>query len=99
MRTQVEIISEPNYLVRIFSVHFLLFRKFRRRKITEIALEFVYFSFTKVCNIQNPQYSKLFWFPIDSSVLLNEGVQSFFHDICHFFVCTADCNKLYKRIT
>ena len=40
---------------------------------------------------------KLFWFTIDSSVLLNEGVQFFFHDICHFFVCIADCLKgLYK---
>ena len=29
---------------------------------------------------------KRFWFTIDSSVLLNEGVQFFFHDICHFFL-------------
>ena len=28
---------------------------------------------------------KLFWFTIDSSVLLNKGVQFFFHDISHFF--------------
>ena len=27
---------------------------------------------------------QLFWFTIDSSVLLNEGVQFFFNDICHF---------------
>ena len=53
--------------------------------------------FTKVCNIQNTQYSKLFWFTIDSSVLLN-GVQFFFHCICHFlFVLIADCTKLYKK--
>ena len=26
----------------------------------------------------------MFWFTIDSSVFLNEGVQLFFHDICHF---------------
>ena len=36
---------------------------------------------------------KLFWLTVDSSVLLNEGVQFFFHDICHFFVCIADCNS------
>ena len=41
---------------------------------------------------------KLFWCTVDSSVLLNEGVQFFFHDICHFFVCIADCTKLYKMI-
>ena len=41
---------------------------------------------------------KLFWFTIDSSVLFNEGGQFFFHDISHFFVCIADCIKLYKRI-
>ena len=29
-------------------------------------------------------------------VLLNEGVQVFFHDIYHYFVCIADCIKLYK---
>ena len=53
--------------------------------------------FTKVCNIQNTQYSKLFWFTIDSSVLLN-GVQFFFHCICHFlFVLIVDCTKLYKK--
>ena len=57
----------------------------------------IYFScFTKVCNIQNIQYSKLFWFTIDSSVLLN-GVQFFFHGISHFFGCITDCIKLYKR--
>ena len=42
---------------------------------------------------------KLFWFTIDSSVLLNEGVQFFFHDIIsHFFVDIADCINLHKRI-
>ena len=58
----------------------------------------IYFScFTKVCNIQNTQYSKLFWFTIDSSVLLN-GLQFFFHSTCHFlFVLIADCIKLYKK--
>ena len=35
----------------------------------------------------------------DSSVLLlNEGVQFFFHDICHYFVYITDFIKLYKRI-
>ena len=38
---------------------------------------------------------KLFWFTVDSFVLFNEGVQFFFHDICHFFVCIADC--LFSR--
>ena len=41
---------------------------------------------------------KLVWFTIDSSVLLNEEIQFFFHDICHFFVCIADCIKSYKWI-
>ena len=41
---------------------------------------------------------KLFWFTIDSSVHLNEEVQFFFNDICHFFVYIADCIKLYKGI-
>ena len=41
---------------------------------------------------------KLFWFTTDSSVLPNKGVQFFFHDICHFHVCIADCMKLCKRI-
>ena len=35
----------------------------------------------------------LFWFTVDSSVLLNEGVQFFFHDICQFFVSFADCQS------
>ena len=41
---------------------------------------------------------KLFWFTIGSSVLVSEEVQFFFHDICYFFVCIANCIKLYKRI-
>ena len=41
---------------------------------------------------------KLFWFTIDSYVVLNEVAQFFFHEICQFFVCIADCIKLYKRI-
>ena len=53
-----------------------------------------YFScFTKVCPIQNTRYSKsysildtlkVFWFTVDSSVLLNVGVHFFFHEICNF---------------
>ena len=63
-----------------------------------MALEFIFLVSQKfvIYNILNTL--KLFWFTIDSSVLLNEGVQFFFHDICHFFVCIADCIKLYKRI-
>ena len=41
---------------------------------------------------------KLFWFTIDSSVLLNEAGQFFFYDMCYFFVCIANCIKLYKKI-
>ena len=40
-----------------------------------------------------PNTLKLFWFTVDSSVLLKERVQIFFHDICHFFVCIADCQS------
>ena len=39
---------------------------------------------------------KLFWFTLDSSVLLNEEVQFFFHDICHFFGCIVDCQSKDK---
>ena len=72
-------------------MHFLLFRKFKRRKSTRIALEFVFlvpqmFAMYKIINTL-----KLFWFNFDSSVLVNKGVQFFFHDICHFFICIADC--------
>ena len=41
---------------------------------------------------------KLFWFTIDSSVLLNEGVQFFSLHLSFFFVYIADCIKLYKKI-
>ena len=82
-----------NFQGTCFTAHFLLFRKFRRRKSARIALELFFFVSQKfvICKILNPL--KLFWFTVDSSVLLNEGVQFFFHDICHFFVCIADCQS------
>ena len=40
---------------------------------------------------------RIWTFTIDSSLLLDEGVQFFFHDMCHFSVAIADCVKgLYK---
>ena len=81
-----------------FRAHFLLFQEFRRRKSTGIALEFLFLVSQKFVIYKILNTLKLFWFTIDSSVLLNEGVQFFFHDICHFFICIADCIKLYKRI-
>ena len=79
-------------------MHFLLFRKFRRRKSTQIALELIFFVSKKFVICKIPNTLKLFCFNVDSSVLLNEVVQFFFHDICHFFVCIVDCMKLEKRI-
>ena len=54
-----------------------------------MALEFIFLVSQKfvIYNILNTL--KLFWFTFDSSLLLNEGIQFFFHDICHFFVCIA----------
>ena len=64
-----------------------------------MALEFIFLVSQKFVRYKKKINTlKLRWFTIDSSVLLNEGVQFFFHDICHFFVCTADCIKFYKRI-
>ena len=39
---------------------------------------------------------KPFWFTIGSSVPLNEGVQFFFHDTCHFFFVISA--HLYMKI-
>ena len=106
VRTQIEIISDSNYLVRIlferqFSrylpnlVHtsFLLYystKTFSFSFVTSISQNFVIY---KILNTL-----KLFWFTINSSLLLNEEVQFFFHDIYHFFVSIAHCIKLCKRI-
>ena len=79
-------------------MHFLLFRKFRRRESAGIALEFAFLVSQEFVIYKILNSLQLFWFTIDSSVLLNEGGQFFFHDICYFFVCIADCTKLYKRI-
>ena len=113
MRTQAEIISHPNYLIHIllerqfsrheFSAYFLLFRKFRRRKSTRIALEFILLVSQKFVINKIINTLKLFLFTVDSSVLLNERAQFLFHDICFlllflFFFCIADCIKLYKSI-
>ena len=61
-----------------------------------MALEFIFLVSQKfvIYNILNTL--KLFWFTIYSSVLLSDGVHFFFHEICHVFVCIADCIKLYK---
>ena len=69
-----------------------------RRKNARIALEFIFLLSQKFVTYKTLNALKLFWFAIDSSVLLNEGGQFFFHDICYFFVCIADCIKLYKKI-
>ena len=61
-------------------------------------LEFIFLVSQKSVIYKLLNTPKPFWFTIDSSVLLNEGVQFFFHDICPFFVCIADFIKLYKRI-
>ena len=59
----------------------------------------VFFLFHKSFVIYKILYTlKLSWFTIDSSTVRNKGVQFFFHDICHFFVCIADCIKICKRI-
>ena len=61
-------------------------------------LEFIFLVSQKFVMYKILNTLKLFSFTIDSSVLLNEGVQFFFHDICHFFVCIADFLKLNERI-
>ena len=80
----------------LFQKSFLLFWKFRRRKSTWIAVEFIFLVSQKfvICKILNSL--KPVWFTIDSSVLLNEGVRFFFHDICHLFGCIADCKNNIK---
>ena len=61
-------------------------------------LEFIFLASQKFVIEKILKPLKIFLLTIDSSVLLNEGGQFFFHDICHFFVFIADCIKLYKRI-
>ena len=82
----------------IISAHFLLCRRFRRRKSVRITLEFIFLVSQKFVIYEILNTQKLFWFTIDSSVLLNEGGQFFFHDICDFFVCIADCIQLQKSL-
>ena len=81
-------ILKDNFQGTQFSAHFLLFWKFRRRKSTQIALEFFSY-FTKSCIIQNTQYSKLFQFTIDPFVLLDERDEFFFHEMSFF--CLRYC--------
>ena len=66
-------------------------------KNSRIELEFIFLVSKKFVIYKILNSRKLFWLTIDSSVLLKEGVQFSFHDICGFFVCIADCVKLYKR--
>ena len=61
-------------------------------------LEFIFLVPKKFVIYKILSILKLFWFTIDSSVLLSEGVQFYFRDICRFFVYIADCMKLYKKI-
>ena len=91
----MRILCERYFQGTYFSEHFLLFQKFRRRKSTRTALKFIFlvsqkFIIYKILNTLKP-----FWFNVDFSVLLDEEVQFFFHEICHFchffFVCVADC--------
>ena len=63
-----------------------------------MALEFIFLVSQKFVIYKILNNLKLFWFTADSSVLLNEGGQFFFHDICYFFVCIPDCTKLYKGL-
>ena len=62
-----------------------------------IELEFIFLVSKKFVIYKILNSLKLFWLTIDSSVSLKEAAQFSFHDICHFFVCIADCIKLYKR--
>ena len=75
------------------SAHFLLFRKLRRRKSTRITLELIFLVSHKFVIYKILNTPKLLLFTVDSSVLLIEGDQFFFHDICQFFVCIADCQS------
>ena len=87
VRTQVEITSDPNYLVlilfeRIFKASNLVCLSYfsgnlEEGKVLELRQN-LYFLFHLLNTL------KLFWFTIDSSVLLIEGARFFFHDICHF---------------
>ena len=99
VRTHVEIISDPNYWKIIFKatnlVHISYFSGNLEEKVLELRFIFVSQKFV-IYKILNTL--KLFWFTIDSFVLLNEGVPFFFHDIRHFFVCIGGFIKLYKRI-
>ena len=56
-------------------------------------LEFIFLVSEKFVIYKILNTLKLFRFTVDSSVLPNEGVQIFYHDICHFFVCIADCQS------
>ena len=73
----------------LFSAHFLLFRKFRRRKSTQIALEFIFLVSQKFVIYKLLNTLKVLWFTIDSSVLLNQGFQFFFHILCLFSFMTS----------
>ena len=63
------------------------------KKSTRIALGFIFLVSQKFAIYKTLNTLNLFWFTIDSSVLLNEWVQFFFHDIYHFFVCMALQNQ------
>ena len=84
MRTEIEIISDPNYLVRILFKRSYFSRNLEEEKVLELRQNF-FFVFHKSLWYTKCSTLKLFWFTIDSYVLLNEGAQFFFHDICFFY--------------
>ena len=82
-----------SWLCTWFSAHFRLFQKFRRRKSARIAWEFIFLVSQKFVIYKILNTLKLFSFTVDSSVLLNKGVQFSYHGISYFFVSTADCQS------
>ena len=75
-----------NFQGTSFSAHFSYFSgNLEEEKPLEfIALEFIFLVSQKFLIYKIPNTLKLFWLTIDSSVLLNEGDQLFFHVICLF---------------
>ena len=71
------ILKAPNLVRTYFSVNL------EEEKVLELHWN-LYSYFTKACNIQNTQYSKTISVYYCSSVLLNKGIQFFFHDTVIF---------------
>ena len=88
---------KDNFQGNYFKALLLLFQKFRRKS-ARIELEFIFLVSQKIAIYKILNNLKLFWFTIDSSVLLNEGESVFLSWHLLFFVSIANCIKLYKRI-